>query len=154
MNNRLDRSEDRALLKRISDLETKVAELNTFQRLGSHSVVTNRIFSANAFDIEVDNVPAFVGSGGAYQTILVTFTPSSSNFANMSFVHRMFYTYTQDMTNGYTLGISWERLLPIGNQQQWKLYIQSNSTYVTAWLRLKFYFFAIGAGTFTAVLLP
>jgi hypothetical protein len=151
MSGRLDRSADNALIKRITDLESNIEQLNSFQRLGSKSAIGYRIYSANAYDVQILNVPAF--SVGYFQTITVTFTPSSSTFSNSSFVHRMFYTYTQDLTNGNTLTLRYERLLPVGNQQVWKIYVQSFSTFVTAYLQVKLYFFTNGSGTFSSTVL-
>lgn len=151
MSERLNRLKSNTLPARITKLEKQLDQGNSFNRLGSASVRGNRLFSANPYDVEIDSIAGY--SPGVYKTITVTFTPSSQVFGNLSFVHRLAYTYTQDMTNGYTLNLAIERLLPVGNTQSWRIYVQPFSSYSTAYLRVKLYFFLIGSGTFTTSVL-
>jgi hypothetical protein len=139
---------DNQLIKRIGDLERQLNELNTFQQLGSHSVLTGRLFSASAYDIEVDNITTAALTTPV--VVQVTFTPSSTLFNNLSLVHRMMYTWTSSGSPFPVL----ERLLPVNNTQQWNIPIWNSSGSTVAWTRFKFYFFVVGSGTFTVNVLP
>jgi hypothetical protein len=146
---RISRLPENTLIKRISDLESFVNQLNsTYQQLGSHSLVTSRLYSANTYDIEVDNITTAALTTPV--VVQVTFTPSSTLFNDLSLVHFFAYTYTSSGSPFPVL----ERLLPSNNLQQWNIPIWNSSGSTIAWTRLKFYFFVVGSGTFTANVLP
>jgi hypothetical protein len=46
-----------------------------------------------------------------------------------------------------------ERLTPEQSRQEWILHLSGNDSFPTAWVRLKFYFFTTGHGSFTAELI-
>jgi len=138
---------DNSLPKRVRDLEQTLNELNTYQRLGSHSVLSGRVFSADPYDIEVDNITTAALTTPV--TVRVTFTPSSTLFDNLSLVHRFMYTYTSSGTPIVVM----ERRLPSGNLQTWDIQLWNSSGVTISWVRLKFYFFVVGSGTFSAVVL-
>lgn len=140
--NRVDSLPDNQLIERVSSLETQLAELNSYQRLGSHSTLSNRVFSANTFDIQPTSI-----TSGSYRVVLVTFIPSSKAINNLSFVHRLMYTYTSTGVPALTL----ERFLPANNEQTWKIYVRNDSGSTISSVSIKLYFFVIGSGTFTVV---
>ncbi len=147
--NRVDFLADNSLVQRITNLRTLINELSTYQRIGTHSVLPGRIFSGSTSDIHLINLGA-----GTYKTVLVTFTPISALFSNMSLVHRILYTETYSTASGGSLFIGVERLLPSAGTQTWNLYLNNIGFGNIPTVDVKLYFFVIGAGTFTANVLP
>lgn len=139
----LDRLPERAIERVLKDAQQEQAELKSFQRLGSASVLTYRVFSNAAHDVQ------FVSSGSTRKL----------HRADIEFI-------ADDKTFGGALPLRLEvksmntsgaimrdalkiiRRPVVDGRHIWSVYLttygDSGST-----RRLKFYFFALGSGTFT-----
>lgn len=143
---RITELNDNSVVRRIHALQKLRDDIKAAgQRFGSDSVVTQRIFSGNAYDIEVTDVQF------NNRVVEVVFTPSNTADTSTSLVYKMKFTTT---SSGY-VDSSWvERLKPVNGVQKWRLYLSGNQPpYQAAWWRAKFYFYASGSGTFTATLI-
>lgn len=134
------------LHRRIIGVRRAVEELKSNpQRIGSSSLLTNRVFSEQPWDVELTNVTA------ARRTVQIAYTPEQSLLADLGGVFKMEFTTS---TSGETsLVASVERLRPADGQQQWLVHLRSNGGVTLTSVRLKFYFFAQGSGSFTAQLI-
>ena len=134
------------IVRRIKALVRLRDELKAVgQRFGSDSVVTKRIFSAAAYDIQVDDVRF------KNRVIELTFTPDNPDDPNTSLVYKMRMTKTQLGDNFVDAYI--ERRKPVNGVQKWRIYLNGSDFYPVTWVRLKFYFYASGNGQFTATLI-
>lgn len=132
------------LSQRVKRLRTALDELKlTAQPLGSTSVLTTRVQSSNAVDLEVTNI------GYRNKVIEVTYTPELTATSTTGLAYRM--EYSSEVSS--PLGEHVEALPPEGNQQKWRIYLNGSNTNPVAWARYKFYFYANGTGTFSAALL-
>lgn len=143
---RITELNDNSVVRRIHALQKLRDDIKAAgQRFGSDSVVTQRIFSGSAYDIEVTDVQF------NNRVVEVVFTPSNTADTSTSLVYKMEFTTT---SSGF-VDSSWvERLKPVNGVQKWRLYLSGNQPpNQAAWWRAKFYFYASGSGTFTATLI-
>lgn len=138
------------LVRRIRALERLRDALKAVgQRFGSDSVKVWRIYSANAYDIQIDDVRF------NNRVVEVTFTPSNPNDPNTSLVYKMVPVYmpVNGDNNTWQENDQMQRLKPVNGVQKWRLYLNGSDYYPTSYVRFKFYFYASGNGTFTATLI-
>ncbi|MGJ5804362.1 hypothetical protein ACSCB1_35435 [Streptomyces europaeiscabiei] len=141
---RLDNLAENKLRALLEQAERELREMKAPQIVGSHNVIMQRVFSGDPFDIEVSGLTVLTG-----YTVEVVFTPDDSTFENLGLVYKM--EYAADISNNpNNLRIDVERQKPDNNQQRWLVFL--SSTAATSYVRLRFYFFANGPGTFTATL--
>lgn len=134
------------LVRRVKALVRLRDELKAVGQLfGSDSVVTKRVFSNNAYDVQINAVTNSV------RTVEVTFTPDNPDDPNTSLVYKMEYVGTASPTH-YVSDHDVQRFKPVNGVQKWRIYLQGNAppNDATYW-RGKFYFYASGSGQFTAV---
>ena len=135
------------LVRRIKALVRLRDELKAVGQLfGSDSVVTKRVFSANPYDVQINNV-----NNVGVRTVEITFTPDNPDDPNTSLVYKMEYVGTPSAGH-YVSDRDVQRFKPVNGVQKWRVYLQGNAppNAATYW-RGKFYFYASGSGQFTAV---
>lgn len=143
----LDRLPENAFKVELSRRAAESQQLKgSFQAFGSTSVKTHRIFSPNIYDIQFNASP-IPGTVVVHQ-VDVEFIPDDMTFGG-AFCYQVLARYLDLSNNPAT----WyfriaERKPSINGRQQWSFYHLSFG-YATDSVRLKFYFFATGSGTFT-----
>lgn len=146
--NSLDRLPENALTEQMKRRQAENAESKgAFQSTGSRSVVTRRIYSGAAYDIQF-TPPAVLGQLKVNQAD-IEFIPDDKTFGG-AFCYRL-KVKAMD-TNGAPLaGIQpeVERKPTVDGRQRWSVYHPSFG-YPGDTARLKLYFFTLGSGTFTA----
>lgn len=143
---RLTMLAENEIVRRVKALVRLRDELKAVgQRFGSDSVITRRIFSNNAYDVELLNVTNSV------RVVEVTFTPDNPNDPNTSLAYKMEYNgMTPD--GYYVSDRDVQRFKPVNGVQKWRIYLQGNASPNTSpYWRGKFYFYTSGSGQFTAV---
>lgn len=126
----LPQGEPLALLRGVNrDLD----ELKGFQKLGSSSVVTGRLYSASSFDVQTP-------SSGT-PVVEVIFTPDDMTFGG-AFAYKLVVVDVTGTPAEVTTGIYRQRV-GSDNLQKWRIAASTNQ-------KLKFYFLTAGYGTFTA----
>jgi len=144
----LDRLPENAMS---SELRRRIFENNelkgAFQRRGSTSVVTHRIFSQSTYDVQF-TPPSPVGTLKVNQ-VDVEFIPDDKTFGG-AFCYRMLIV-ALDTNNQPLAGVQpeIERKPVVDGRQRWSVY-HTSFGYAGDTARLKFYFFTLGSGTFTA----
>ena len=144
----LERLPDNALPEAIRQRLNDAQELKgAFQSIGSSSVVTHRIFSGDTFDIQFD--PSTTpGAIRAHQAD-VEFIPDDMTLGG-AYCHQVHARYLDTSNNPATWFFQWfERVPSTDGKQKWRFYHVSFG-YPTDAVRLKFFFFTTGSGTFTA----
>lgn len=140
---RIQELPENVLPERFAEMDRFIAQLkNAPQTIGSSSVLTNRIFSSNPFDIEVTSV------GFNNRVVEVTYTPADMVFGG-SPVYKMEYKATSSSFMGEPIV---ERLLPENGIHKWRIYLSGSNVSPVAWVRLKLYFYTTGDGTLAAVI--
>lgn len=144
----LDRLPEHALS---AELRRRAAERSeykgSFQALGSRSVQSRRVFSSAAYDIQ------FTASTTPNQIIYhradIEFLPGDDTFGG-ALCHRVMIKYLDLSNNVATwLNPQIERVRTTDGRQMWRVY-HTTYGYSSDSVRLKFYFFTTGSGTFTA----
>lgn len=144
----LDRLPENALTQAVRSRLSDVQEFKgSFQAVGSASVVTHRIFTEAAFDVQL-TPPAVVGTLKVNQ-VEVEFIPDDLTLGG-AFASRMIVE-ALNTDNQPLAGLQpeMERRASVDGRQIWSVYHPSFG-YPGDTARLKFYFFATGSGTFTA----
>lgn len=144
---RLDLLPENELVRRITALTRLRDELKSKQIFGSDSVQTARVFSANPFDIQVDDVQF------NNRVVEVTFTPADTTYTDSSLVYSLHTEGVQKVNPNAVVDVFVERQKPSGGVQKWRVYLSGSDFYPTEWVRLKFYFYATGNGQISAVLI-
>lgn len=143
---RLAMLNENEIVRRVKALVRLRDELKAVGQLfGSDSVVTRRVFSANPYDVQIDNVTNSV------RVVEITFTPDNPDDQNTSLVYKMEYVGTPS-SGHYVSDHDVQRFKPVNGVQKWRIYLQGNAApNVATYWRGKFYFYASGSGQFTAV---
>lgn len=129
-----------------ADLESiirDVEEFKQFQRSGQDSVRMYRIFSGNAYDKELTNVQF---NNKKFRLI---FTPEDG--AARGLVYKMAYTYTEGSGNSVQIESERENVDNADGSQSWLFMVSGSDFFPNTQVRLKFYFWASGNGTFDTV---
>lgn len=131
----LDQLPDGEPLRLLREQQEIDREIKSQQRIGQDSIITSRVFSADAFDIQTP------GSGSP--VIEVEFIPDDLIFGGAL----CYQFYAVDVTNPASPSVvsSDIRRLRVkaDNRQRWLINASLNQ-------KLKFYFFTAGSGTFKA----
>lgn len=143
---RLAMLNENEIVRRIKALVRLRDELKAVGQLfGSDSVVTKRVFSNNAYDVQINTV------SNSVRVVEVTFTPNNPDDPNTSLVYKMEYVGTASAGH-YVSDHDVQRFKPVNGVQKWRIYLQGNAPpNVATYWRGKFYFYASGSGQFTAV---
>lgn len=125
----------------IKQLLKDIEQFKNPQRSGQDSNRMYRIFSEDAIDktclgVTFDNT-----------AFRLTFTPDSTQF-DTSIVYKMEYTYTED-PNGFVQIETEREKVNSDNSQSWLFVVSGSDFFPSAYVNLKFYFWASGYGTFT-----
>jgi hypothetical protein len=144
----LDRLPENALPNELKLRTRDLEELKgSFQAFGSTSVVTHRVFSPDTYDIQ------FTASSTPGTLIVhradVEFIPDDTTLGGaFAYMARAKYLDTSNVTATYYF--PWvERVPTTDGTQKWRFY-HASFGYPADTVRLKFYFFTTGSGTFTA----
>lgn len=119
-------------------------EIKKFQLGGEDSVRMYRIFSGSSFDKQLTNVQF------NNKKFRLKFTPAAG--AERGLVYKMEYTYTEASGSGISsVQILTEReSVSLGDgSQTWVFVVQGSNFFPNPDVRIKFYFWASGEGTFT-----
>lgn len=120
------------------------------QTVGSDSFRTHFIQSGDIYDIRCTGV-TFNNT-----SVLIAFTPADASVSSTSLVYRMLVAYQDSDGIVMPAGSHFDglqRQKPTADGvQQWYLYLEGPGSGSLAWIDLKFYFFASGAGTFSVAL--
>ena len=139
----IDRLPERAIHEEISNQLADGSELKAYQRLGSDSVQTTRIFSGNTYDLE------FVGIGSFKQhRAAIEFIPSDKRFGG-ALCHRLVAQVLDNTNTPIRTLLTIDRERTVDNRQRWLITYDTFGDASTT-RRVKLYFFATGSGTFTA----
>ena len=133
----LDRLPKGKAVATIRNLEQDARELKSFQTLGYDSVVSYRLFSADAWDVEVP-------SSSTVHTVNVEFLPDDMTFGG-ALCYQLVAQVQFDTGNISRIPAMMLRLHSHSSKQAWTYSTKNNSLQ-----RFKFYFFTTGSGTFTA----
>lgn len=144
---RIDLLPENELVRRVSALTRLRDQLKAKQIFGSDSVKAARVFSANAYDIQVDDVRF------NNRVVLLTFTPDDNTYGESSLVYSLHTEATAKFNPNSVVDAFVERDVPANGVQQWKIYLSGSDFYPTEWVRLKFYFYATGSGQISAQLI-
>lgn len=118
-----------------------VEEFKQFQRSGQDSVRMYRIFSANAYDKELTSVMF------NNKKFRLTFTPTDG--AERGLVYKMEYTYTEGSGNSVEVLSERENVDNADGSQTWLFIVSGSDFFPNSQVRLKFYFWASGEGSFS-----
>lgn len=132
----------------LQQLISDVEEFKQFQRSGQDSVRMYREFSANAYDIELTNVQF------NNRKFRLTFTPDEG--AERGLVYKMVYTYTEASGSGISsVQIEHERenVDNDDGSQTWLFIVSGSNFFPNPQVRIKFYFWTSGTGTFSTTIL-
>lgn len=146
----LDRIPEAGLSTELKRRKADANELKgSFQTFGASSVVTHRIFSENIYDLE------FTASSTPDTRILhradVEFIPDDLTFGG-AFCHRVYARYLDTSNTELNFHAPmFERRVSRDGAQKWSFYHYTFG-YPSDSLRLKFYFFTTGSGTFTTTI--
>lgn len=143
----LDRLPERMLQVELKRQVADSAELKgSFQALGSTSVLTHRIFSAAPYDVQINpgsapNVPKF-------HRVDVEYVPDDETFGGAFCLDLK--VKARNLSGGRVdrWAIEVERKPVVDGAQRWSVYYITYGFPEDA-VRLKFYLFALGSGTFT-----
>lgn len=130
-----------------ADLEQLIRdfeEFKQFQRSGQDSIRMYRIFSDDVYDKELTNVRF------NNRKFRLTFTPEEG--AEKGLVYKMVYTYTEASGSGISsVQIEHERenVDNDDGQQTWLFMVSGSDFFPNPQVRIKFYFWASGHGTFS-----
>lgn len=139
-------SQSEALASRLRELRRVADDLKvSAQRTGSGSVVMSRVFSEADYDIEVEDV------GFNNRVVLLTFIPDDTSVNGLNIPYRM--SFTKELSDDSIVDVFVQRLDPDQGGQRWLLYLSGSDAFPTDWVRLKFYSFANGGGTFSVELI-
>lgn len=144
---RIDLLPENELVRRVSALTRLRDQLKNKQIFGSDSVRTARVFTDAEYDIEVTNI------GFNNRVVLVTLTPDDTTYGNSALAYSLHVEGVQAQNPNSFVDLFVERDVPANGVQQWKIYLQGSDFYPTAWVRLKFYFYATGSGQISASLI-
>ena len=143
----LDRIPEKALARELARRSAEGSELKgSFQALGSQSVVTHRIFSTNIFDLQF--TASTVADTIIFHQADIEFIPGDMTFGG-AFSHRLFVRVLDTSNNVITyIDPFLERRITADGKQKWSIY-HTTFGYPSDSIRMKFYFFTTGTGTFT-----
>lgn len=146
MSERTDLLPENELVRRIVALQKIRDEIKGAEQLfGSDSVRTNRLYSPDAYDIQVDNV------GFNNRVVELTFTPDQPN---SSAIYGLYITAQIAPAQASSVVFYSEAFKPDSNGvKKWRFYLNGSDAFPVLWVRMKFYLYATGSGTFTATLL-
>lgn len=126
----------------IKELERLYRQLRAAQFSGADSVRMSRVFTANAYDLQLNNVGFVDGS------FWLIFTPHKPN----TIAYKMeFKIVAQDTTNQLFFDNSVERqkVNTETGEARWLIVPQGSDFYRTSYAQFKFYVWASGGGTLT-----
>lgn len=144
---RIDLLPKNELVRRVSALTRLRDQLKAKQIFGSDSVRTARVYTADAYDIEVTDVQF------NNRVVLVTLTPDDTTYGESALAYSIHVEGTAAANPNSVVDLFVERDVPANGVQQWKIYLQGSDFYPTSWVRLKFYFYATGSGQISASLI-
>lgn len=146
----LDRIPENAFSAELKRRATEADELKgSFQSLGATSVITHRVFSPSVYDVQM-TASATPGMLRVHR-VDVEFIPDDLTFGG-AFCHRV-YARVLDTLNApvtFTNPMS-ERQATTDGKQKWSFF-HVTFGYPSDTIRLKFYFFTTGSGTFTTTI--
>lgn len=143
--NRIDDLAENSLVERVNSIVRNAEELRaTAQGFGSDSVLLYRVYSANAYDIQVTNI------GFMDKVVEVTFTPTDQLTTSLGGVFSV--AVTGQISPGYGVQIYSEVLVPENGISKIRLYLSGSDFDPVPWFNLKFYFSTNGSGTISATL--
>lgn len=125
----------------LEQLIRDVEEFKQFQRSGQDSIRMYRIFSEDAYDKELTNVMF------NNKKFRLTFTPE--NGAERGLVYKMVFTYTEGSGNSVSVEHERENVDNADGSQTWLFIVSGSDFFPNTQVRLKFYFWASGHGTFS-----
>lgn len=144
----LDRLPENALARELQERTNDPLQLKgSDQSIGSGSVRTKRIFSGATYDFEF-TAASTAGTLRVHQAD-IRFIPDDMTFGG-SFCHRLAVRVMNTSNTTNTDATVWmERRVTSDGTQRWSIYYVTFG-YPTDSIRLKLFFFANGAGTFSA----
>lgn len=140
MSDRLDSVPDEAIITEIKELDKYYRQLRADQFSGADSIRMARVFTANTYDLQLNNV-GFVD--GAFYLI---FTPDNPN----TIAYKMeFKIVAQDTTNQlfFDNAVERQKANTATGEQRWMIVPQGSDFYRTSFVQFKFYVWASGGGT-------
>lgn len=124
----------------VKNLLRDIEEYKQFARSGQDSVRMYRIFSQNTFDWSKTNVKF------RDTRFRLTFVPESG--ADKGLVYKMEYTYTEGSGNSVQIDVEREQVVNDSGYQTWLVSVSGSDFFPNSLVRMKFYFWASGIGTF------
>lgn len=128
----------------LQQLIKDVEEFKQFQRSGQDSIRMYRVFSNDAYDKQLTNVMF------NNKKFRLTFTPDEG--AERGLVYKMVYTYTEASGPGISsvqIESERENVDNADGSQTWLFMVSGSDFFPNTLVRLKFYFWASGTGTFS-----
>lgn len=125
----------------LEQLIRDVEEFKQFQFSGQDSIRMYRVFSANAYDKQLTNVMF------NNRKFRLTFTPDEG--AERGLVYKMVYTYTEGSGNSVQIESERENVDNADGSQTWLFMVSGSDFFPNTQVRIKFYFWASGTGTFS-----
>lgn len=147
----LERLPERALSEEIKErLRAPIELKGSAQSLGSSSVITHRIFSQEPFDVQLN--PSGTAGVMRLHRVDVEFIPNDTTFGGAFCLN--LGVRARNLSGGVVdrWAISIERKKVVGKKQAWSVYYSSFG-YAEDAIRLKFFLFALGSGTFKATVI-
>lgn len=125
----------------LEQLIRDVEEFKQFQRSGQDSVRMYRVFSGDVYDKQLTNVMF------NNKKFRLTFTPEDG--AERGLVYKMVYTYTEGSGNSVQIESERENVDNDDGSQTWLFMVSGSDFFPNTQVRIKFYFWASGHGTFS-----
>lgn len=138
-NNRIPPNEQ--FVADIKQLLKDIEDYKSFARSGSDSIRMYRIFSSDAYDYQKAGV-TFKNT-----RFRLTFTPLDG--AGRGLVYKMEYTYTEGSGNSVQIDVERENVNNSDGSQSWLVSVSGSDFFPNSLVRMKFYFWASGIGTFS-----
>jgi hypothetical protein len=142
---RTDHLPENQLVTQITGLRAALDELKGSQRAGSANVKLGLTSSPNAYDLQI-SPPRTNGGLSVWQ---IAFQPARTSFADLGLCFQMTPTKVSDSGDGTGYRWTLQQLIPVNGQQLWRVSVINSSPSLVTWVRFKFYFYAIGAGSFS-----
>ena len=146
----LDRIPEKALARELARRSTEGSEFKgSFQAIGSGSVVTHRIFSPDTFDLQL--TASTTEDTMIFHRADIEFIPDDMTLGG-ALCHRLLVRVL-DTSNDIVTYVTpfLERRITSDGKQKWSIY-HTTFGYPSDTIRLKFFFFTTGSGTFTTTI--
>lgn len=140
----LDRLPENAFRESIASQRQDMSQLKgSFQRFGSRSVKTHRVFSDSEYDLL--HPATSPGAPTVVHEVEVEFLPDDKRFGG-AFCYRLMAKAVDSSSTGYQI-TTLDRKRTTDGRQVWT-YLYQTFGGMGEW-KVKFYFFTTGSGTFT-----